>query len=250
MWQREHIPWAFAVTKFDGVFSCYQRCQVSVLDRRFEDHLGYHHQGPYVCHQNAPTFWRHTSRQERASRGRNLTPPTCPQQVRYTYETQGGPLTRRMSDDEDDDDDQDDPRKIGSIHTHDAADSPRRLHRIPKVVIVNKQFRHISIVYCNKTPGDERVPWRLLGNVVQFLYGTCSLLHTWWIQHHHRGLLYSSQGALPESDQLGASVRGEVHRPASGLPGQPPPGRTSRRPASHRLQRGGSHRGPGCQLFE
>jgi len=33
-------------------------------------------------------------------------------------------------DDDDDDDDRDGPRNIGSLQTPDAADSPRRLHRI------------------------------------------------------------------------------------------------------------------------
>jgi hypothetical protein len=35
--------WAFAVTKFDEIFWGYQPLQMSVLNRRFEDHLGYHH---------------------------------------------------------------------------------------------------------------------------------------------------------------------------------------------------------------
>jgi hypothetical protein len=65
------------------------------------------------------------------SRGRNLTPPTSPQQVMYTHthlrarETSGAPLTYQIPDD----DDRDGPRNVGFIQTHDAADSPRRLHR-------------------------------------------------------------------------------------------------------------------------
>jgi hypothetical protein len=47
---QEYMYWAFAVTKFDEIFSGYQQYQVSGLNRRFGDNLGYHHQGSDVWH--------------------------------------------------------------------------------------------------------------------------------------------------------------------------------------------------------
>jgi hypothetical protein len=87
-------------------------------------------------------------------------------------------------------------------------------------------------------------------NCLNLMYRTFSLLHTWWVQYHHRGLFDASQGTVPEPDQLGASVRGEVHRAAGGVLVQPSPRRVSRRPASYWLQCGGPHRGASCQLSQ
>lgn len=77
-----------------------------------------------------------------------------------------------------------------------------------------------------------------------------SLLHTWWLQYHHRGLLHYSQGTVPQPDQLGSAVRGEVHRPAGGLPLQPSPWRSSKCPAPDWLQRRSPHCRACCQLSQ